>query len=840
MNEDRYLGDSAQLPEGRETSFQDLFIPVLKHRWEVLLVVVLSLLIAFLYNHLVTPVYQAKSTVVLQRYGYTNIIREQETEGYNRIFKEDFNTKMNMIESMPVLKELVENLIESGYYQKELENKNYYQSDKSFKDRILTEKAKQIKGGLSVNNLEETNLIYIKYNHTDPVFAKDVVNTLADLAVKYSGKEQMLSMKNSLSYLNSQLEKSRQQVREAEAKLYEYRQKHDIFQSEIDKEYLARQRSNISTELTGVKSQIKELESQISQLKDLKNKKDYRKYNPVLGEDTILLQLRRQLVEARIEYKELQDRYLRNHPDMVQLANRIKVLKESFDQELDINLDRLNYKLNVLYSKQKYLKDTLAELEDSAISSTEKDIDYIILERQANSARELYRTLLSAVKEVNVNMNNVTSSIMYVQAKSEVPTAPIKPDKFMNILIGILLGGLAGTVLAFGIEYMDQTVHSPEDVKNMTSLDVLSTVPLLRQDNETPVPIYYYQNKKSLFSEGITSLRSHLKVYLPHENPYVLLFTSSMPREGKTLITSNMAFSLAQDGKKTVVLDADLHHPNIHKNFGMDRDEGIFDLIVHVLSPEWSELDFDELSLGDVMYMVRLKDWSGTMKINWDSLDDPLYISYYEGAATESNINTWKEKYSTGNGFPPPKDLKFEMDSSEVSEINSSDQSGSDALEFLKKYPRLSKSSYFIKKIINHYVKKTDFENLDVITAGSFTENPSFVLGSEQMKILIQILKEHYDMVIIDTPPAWPLSDVSVLASQVNGIIWIARSEQTPLKMLQTSIHHIIKVQPNILGVVMNAVNFQKNRYYYYGYYPYRYYKYGYYKDYFQEKEWKK
>ncbi|MFO8058601.1 MAG: Wzz/FepE/Etk N-terminal domain-containing protein, partial [bacterium] len=548
MNEDRYLGEKTQPLEGGDLNIQELVIPLLKHRWEVLLIVVLGLLAAFLYNHLATPIYQAQSTIILQRYGHTNIIREQETEGYNRIYKEDFNTKMNMIESMPVLKELAEKLIDRGYFQREVEKINYFNADKSVQNDYLTRKAKQIKGGLSIMNPEGTNMIYINYQNPDPVLAKDVVNVLADLAVKYNAKEQRLGMKNSLLYLNSQLEKTQKQLREAEADLYEYRKKHDIFQSERDKEYVAKQRSEISTELTNVRSRIKELESQISQIRELKKKKNFTKYNPILSENSILLDLRRDLVKARIRYKELKDRYLKNHPEMVQIENRIEVLKESFERELLINLDRLQYNLNVLKSKEKYLEDSLAALEESAISSTEKDIDYMILERQANSSRELYRTLLSAVKEVNVNMNNRSSSVMYVQAKSEVPLNPIKPKEVLNLMVGLLLGALGGIVLAYGIEYLDQTIHSPDDVKKTTSLDVPSTIPLLRRDVETPAPVYFYQNKKSLFSEGITSLRYHLKVYIPQEHNYILLFTSSMPREGKTLITSNMDLSLDQDG----------------------------------------------------------------------------------------------------------------------------------------------------------------------------------------------------------------------------------------------------------------------------------------------------
>ncbi|MFO8055766.1 MAG: GNVR domain-containing protein [bacterium] len=820
-----------------ELNLQETLRPLLKHRWEILLFVLLGLLVAFLYIHLTTPLYRAESTIILRINSSTNVIREREAEVKDQIRKEDFNTNMKTIKSLPLAKKLVKQMIERGYFQDDLEKVDYYNMEKQKKEEFVARKARSIKSGLMVDNPSETNMINIQYEHPDPVFAKHVVNELAELAVENNKKEQLLTTKNSLSYLNEQLDKSRKELKEAEADLYRYRQNHEIFQADMDKKLIGRQRADLSAKLTDIRAEIQELESKTSELGALKKKRNFTKYNPLIEDSRILNSLRQDLVQAEIKYEELKGTYLENHPDMKKTRRRIKVLKDKFKQELIITLERLKSKLNVLESKERYLKKSLEKMEDAAITSTEKDIEYIVMERESNSATELYRTLLSAVKEVNVNANNLANSVMFVHKTADTPPSPVKPNKPLNLMMGLVMGAMLGLAWAYGMEYMDQSVQTPDDIKKHTSLNALSTIPLLRENTDSPTPLLSRQNKKSLFVEGITGLRTHLKVHIPQEAPYSILFTSSMPQEGKTLITSNVALSFAQDGKKTIIVDGDLHHPSIHKNFGVDRENGIFDLIIQALSPDWSELDLKKLSLGDALYLIRLKEWSGTMKINWDSLPHPLTISYEQGSAIYSNIQKWRDRYADENEFPLPKDLNFQMDGSELPEVTAEQQSGNEALNFLKKYPRLSKSSFFRQAILQNYVKETEFENLDVLTAGTFTDNPAFLLGSQQMQILLQILKENYDRIIIDTPPAWPLSDVGIMSTLVDGIIWIARSGKTPRKMMQTSIQHIMEIQPNVLGVVMNAVDLKKSFYYYYGYYPYRYYKYGYYKNYLSDEE---
>jgi Mrp family chromosome partitioning ATPase len=403
-------------------------------------------------------------------------------------------------------------------------------------------------------------------------------------------------------------------------------------------------------------------------------------------------------------------------------------------------------------------------------------------------------------------------------------------------MLGLVLGLTAGVAFAYGREYLDQSIHSPEDINRLTRLPVLAVIPLYSYsgNGKQPLPaerFFITDHPKSLFSEGITSLRNYLNIKLPQEGPVSLLITSSVPREGKSLICSNLALSMAVDGKRTLLIDADLHRPTVHKIFEFDKRSGLSELIIEILKPSLSEMDLSQLNLGDLQHFIQLKQWSGTVRIFWDQLKDPLKISYQEGSAVGSNLALWRQSFPA-EGVHSPREIYFELDEFEIAAVDSQELSGKRAIEFLHQFPRIWKSSYF-KELLEKYLHSARSDNLFILSAGQSPSNPSEVLGSDQMRTLIDIFEEIFDRVILDCPPSWPLSDVSVLAPRVNGVLWICRSGDTPKKMFKDGVNRLREVQPNILGVVLNAVDIHRDWYYYYGYSSYySNYRYRYYSDY--------
>ncbi len=822
--------------EGKDFYPLDYVFPIIKNRWEILLIVLVGLLLAIVYNFLATPIYSAQSSVIIRRAVSPNVIKERRTEIADKVGKYDFNSKIMMIKSQAVLMELVERLMDMGHYENRLKQVGFEKMDEVERTKFIAGRANRLRGIIEAKNVGESNMVTITCSSANPVFARDVANQLADLVVEYDSKEQAIIMQKSLGHLKKQMEEAREQVEVAEKKLYDYRQEHDIFVTSMDRKLTATQRAQQVEKLADIRRTRSQLESKIEEIKKLKKQKDYTKYTPVENEAGLLMHLHKQLVDAEVRYERLKKNYLGKHPELITERENIEVLKEKFNQEFEIILSNLNYNLNVVKAQEKTLEKTLERMERSAVASTLKDIDYLILERDADSNSALYNVLLDAVKEVNVNASNMNNTVVYVHEKGSIPLAPSSPNKSKNIMFGLFMGGVIGIAFAFGREHLDMTIRHPDDIKKAANLPVLSTVPMYAYIKEDEVPLIVSYKPKSLFSEGVTTLRTQLKVKLSHERPMALAVTSSSPKEGKTLIACNLAGSMAMEGKKTIIVDADLHRPNVHKTFGGERDDGLFDIVADGLNPDWPDMDTDLMSIGDALHMIHLKHWSGTMKVQWDSLSVPLSVSYNTGVPMSSNIHEWREKFSTPEGFPAPRNWQLSMDDSEIADFPGPQDSGAQAVDFLRNYPVMCKSQFFKKLILNHYVRKTELKNLHFISAGSSFHNTSDVLGSEQMKTLLQILRENYDRIIIDTPPAWPLSDVGVLSSIIDGVVWIVRQGDTPRNVFKNSVQQIQQVQPNILGVVINAIDIQRGRYYYYGYslYPYyHYYKYHYYyKDY--------
>jgi len=124
---------------------------------------------------------------------------------------------------------------------------------------------------------------------------------------------------------------------------------------------------------------------------------------------------------------------------------------------------------------------------------------------------------------------------------------------------------------------------------------------------------------------------------------------------------------------------------------------------------------------------------------------------------------------------------------------------------------------------VEEAVVKTDIPNLSVLTSGALPSNPSELLGSLQMQELISQAREQYDIVLFDSAPTLTMADTPVLCSEVDGVLLVINAGNTTRKALGMTIEQLEQVEAKILGVVLNNVDFRRDKYYYYYYYYYYY-----------------
>ena len=221
-------------------------------------------------------------------------------------------------------------------------------------------------------------------------------------------------------------------------------------------------------------------------------------------------------------------------------------------------------------SEEQSLKQKIAETKADVIGTRNKQIEYNILKREADTNRTLYQGLLQQYKDVGVAGAVETNNVAIID-RAQLPGGPFKPDLRKNLLIALVLG-LVAVALAIGVfEILDDTFKSPEEVEEQLGLAVLGIIPYA--DGDVVSDMRGAPN--SPLCEAYRSFRTALQFTTERGAPKTILVTSARPGEGKSTTALALAINFAQLGTKVLLIDADLRNPSQHRNLKRDNASGL-------------------------------------------------------------------------------------------------------------------------------------------------------------------------------------------------------------------------------------------------------------------------
>ncbi|HEY0835745.1 MAG TPA: polysaccharide biosynthesis tyrosine autokinase [Azospirillum sp.] len=433
-------------------------------------------------------------------------------------------------------------------------------------------------GRMSVAAVPQSLVIRISFNSTDPHKAARIANAFADAYVVEQLETKFEAVRRATTWLNSRLESLREAVVDSERQVVAYRTTTGLIES---RGQLGAQQKlgELNSQLVVAQSKRAETEARISRIETLlKTSRGSDALDEVL--DSPLVQhLKEQEAQLAREASDLLSRYAERHPQMLKVRAELAQVRSRIASEVDRLVQGLRGELVVLRSRESGLAGQIREVESRVLEQNRAEVRLRELEREAQANRAIYEAFLSRFKETG-EQEHIQQADVRIISQAEVPGAPSYPRTRLLISAAAMLGLVAGTVLVLVLEQLDNTFRNRDQLEEATGLPALGLIPAIQSaTGRRRVESYLSDNPASSFAEAFRITWFALKHSLPDDESKVVVVTSSVPEEGKSLTALSLARTAANLSLRVVLVDADLRRSSIAEMLNLQLDRGIADVL---------------------------------------------------------------------------------------------------------------------------------------------------------------------------------------------------------------------------------------------------------------------
>ena len=432
-------------------------------------------------------------------------------------------------------------------------------------------------GRLAVVPIRASRLVDLAYELPDAALATRIVNALAKNYIEQSLEYKFMASKEASDWLGQRLAEQRKQVEAAEAKLQKYREQNDAISLKDRENLVVQKLADLNALVTQAKTERFQKEAIYNQLQGLRAETALDTFPAILASG-LIQQQKMELSQLQTQYAQLGEKLGPNHPDMVKLRSAIQLAETKLAGEIGKVVQAVKNEYLAALAKENSLTAALDAQKNDALAMNRKAIDYSVLDREVQSNRQLYDSLLQRAKETGVSTELKTSNIRIVDV-AERPLRPVSPKTSLNLMLGFIGGCVLACGLVFFFEYMDSRIKTPDEIKAHLGLPHIGLLPALARKDVEPYPLVN-NGVPANFSEAFRAIRTNVLFASAEEGPRSLVVTSTGPGEGKSVVASNLAISLAEAGQRVLLLDADMRKPRVHTIFEQPQEPGLSNVLV--------------------------------------------------------------------------------------------------------------------------------------------------------------------------------------------------------------------------------------------------------------------
>lgn len=581
------------------------FLDILFRRgWYILLSVVTVLLPILIYNKTATRYYQATTTIIYEQ-PTPPISTEQRPYRYQPL-KETVLNQIQEIKSRSVALEVVQALPMWVKQQLPLPKDPQPGFD------VQAYYAAIIHSNVEAVPVAESDVIEIRAKAAnDPHVAMVIANTMGDVLRDRNLRIRRENVSDMRVFIEEQLGDYRKKLDAAETALRSFKVDNRV--TSLDKEVeeqlqLAKKIELMYQEAKNERERSEQLLISVNQ--QISGQQQNLAPSIANVSNQIIQQLKQQLTTLQDDFIKLQLQGVpEDNPKMAEIKNDMVRLRQNLAEEARKIAEQehlidpvwhisslyqrrveLELQLNMLRTQEQSLAASLNDYEESLRRLPNKEFELARLTRERDLAYNLYSMLSQRREEARINEAEKIGDMRIID-RAQFPKKPILPRAEINMAVGLMLGLTIGLGLTFFLESLDTSLKTPEDIEKKTGLTIVGSIPRFKnfnkpENNDTktsasPVSLITYNSPSSPASEAYRTLRTNLQFSNLSQKFHSIILTSSGPREGKSTTSANLAVVTAQMGLRTLLIDADLRRPTLHKIFHLNREPGLSDILLH-------------------------------------------------------------------------------------------------------------------------------------------------------------------------------------------------------------------------------------------------------------------
>jgi succinoglycan biosynthesis transport protein ExoP len=470
---------------------------------------------------------------------------------------------------------------------------------------------------LKVQPVTGTRLIDISYTDPDPARAAEVANDLTSALRDKVFEQRFSETMQGSAWLSTQLDALRSRTEQAQATADALQRGTGIFGNDASSNIVLQRLDSLNQTLTSAESNriLKESIDHVAQtaspelISSLSGNSSTGAVASINTSLSLIQGLRQQQAQMRSELAAAKVRYGPAYPKVAELNAELNGVMQSIAAETRRLGERAHSDFLVAQAQEFAARAAFDHQKELAAEQNNAVIRYELARQEAGSSRDLYENLLAKLQQASLLQGLRANNISIVSpAQMPAPSQPSSPNIPLRLGVALLAGLFLGLGAVVAAEARDNSIHSPEEIEQLLGVPLLAVLPEigrcgrpvpdagplglppaveLSQEGSAcrmPAPLTVLDRRSCAFSEGMRSLRTSLLLACGGSSPQVILITSSLAGEGKSTLAANLATLFAQNGARTLLVDADLRKPALHRYSQNYRTDKAFPGLASALS----------------------------------------------------------------------------------------------------------------------------------------------------------------------------------------------------------------------------------------------------------------